>query len=114
MSTQYYAKATIGGDDTVDQGEIIVVETHWSQDDGWQEGDIVDSAEWLFTFDDEEGAIAFEPIDIALERMGWQKLHKQYWTVDAGWNYVTRVKPLPPGDVYIQHRTPVEPRKEAT
>jgi hypothetical protein len=94
MSTQHYAKASIGGDDTVDQAEIIVVEIHWSEDDGWKEGDIVDSDEWLYTFDDEKGVIVFEPIDNALERMGWQRLHQHYWTVDAGCQYVTRVEPL--------------------
>jgi hypothetical protein len=91
MTVGYYAKATIRGSDTVDQAEIIVVETHWSQDDGWQEGDIVDSAEWFYTLDDEKGAIIFEPTDAVLGRMGWQR--ESDW-VDLGYGYVVSVKPL--------------------
>ena len=88
MTTRYYAKAAIGGSDTIDEAEIIVVETH----DGWEEGDIVDSAEWLYYFDDKRGTIIFESLDNALERMGWRKLHQHDW-IDVGHAYETSVKP---------------------
>lgn len=92
MTVEYYAEASIGGSNTINHAEIIVVEKHWLQDDGWQQGDIVDSAQWRYTFYDKKGTIIFEPLDNALERMGWRKLHQHYW-VDIGSGYVTSVKP---------------------
>jgi DNA-binding MltR family transcriptional regulator len=93
MITRHYAQATKGEDDVFNQAEVIVVETYQHDDGEWEEGDIVDSAEWLSIVDDVTSIRVFEPADAILENMGWQRLSQHDW-VDVAYGYVASVKPL--------------------
>jgi len=91
MITRHYAQATKGEDDVFDQAQVIVVETYQHDDGEWEEGDIVDSAEWLSTVDAVTGIRVFEPANAILENMGWQR--ESDW-VHVAYGYVASVKPL--------------------
>jgi hypothetical protein len=83
MTTRYHARAIFDDNDTLKHAEIVVVEQYWSQDDGWQEGDVVDHGEWRVS----------ERSDDVLERMGWQRVGTKGW-VYVVYGYVVGVKPL--------------------
>jgi len=90
LTVRHHARAIDYDDYASDQPEIFISEEHWSQEDGWQYGDIVDSAEWRYTVDS-TGTMFYEPADAVLSRMGWQR--ESDW-VDVGFGFFTTVKPL--------------------
>jgi hypothetical protein len=95
MAIRHYAKASDVEYDAFgwDQAQVTIVEEHWSRDNGWEEGGVLSSAEWLSTVDDVTGIRVFEPADAILENMGWQRLSQHDW-VDVAYGYVASVKPL--------------------